>query len=327
MGKISSGIWEKIKANQELPLIGENTPNHGNGYHDAISWVVFAESHSIEYYTNTFYNIYLRDLGLAANPNLRKEKIGDGFQVSNCSDGYLNTLVKYFCENDYRQSIDESLYKLGEWANTLCNFGRIIFEIIGWYDNKDSQFYAFELRCLDNEYCTVNKDHIIFEAPLNESVQETKKVIIPIEKIIVIDFPQALGGYKGFQVKVDEVLNLGERNKYFSAPFTAMEKVEKWDQEFNRLISDWGNNRVEGCTDYYKMLNQFRFHYTALLCMNEVINGFRALIQYLNTKFSENAILKFDINRYSPEYFKDVQRKWEQSDISYKEAKDFLYGF
>ena len=330
MVKISEEVWKKILENQQFPLIGSNEPNDGNGFNDRISWRIgFRPQKDIsnEKYSNTFFSIYLRDLGLIMNPNLhdKKDSFENGLKLKNCTKNYHNTFLKYFSDRHYR--FNDILYQLSHWAEYFSITGRLIFEIIGWYDNETKQFYAFELNRLDNEYCKVGKEFVIYEAPfdLDKNKEIFKRVKIPITKCIIIDFPNEFSGYKGFNKKGKQVLSLGQQFILTSDPKENLDHSKHWDKEFNKIISNWGGSmRQENITEYYQELNAFRFTYLARLCTLKLINGLKQLINYLNIALGEEAELDLNIQEYDMQYFRDIQHKWEIGELSFKDANKFL---
>ena len=331
MVPISEDTWKEILNNQKFQLIGENQPNEGNGYHDGISWrIPFCPKKEFdeEFYYSSFYSIYLRDLGLFINPSLsRKDKFEKGLKISNCSQNYYNTLLKYLSNDDYSYRSGDLLHKLGEWGEYFSRNGRMIFEIIGWYDNKSSQFYGFSLNQLDIDYCEISRNYVIYNAPfeLVGGKEILKKVKIPKDKCIIIDFPSELGGYKGFIQKVKQIKKLGSKINYSENPGNSLAHLKNWDKQFNRIVSDWGaSNKVEDITEFYQELSALRFTYMAISCTHEILNGLNQLIDYLNIKLNENSILELNIQQYDKKYFKNMQDKWMLGELSFKEANELL---
>ncbi|OFY89697.1 MAG: hypothetical protein A2266_04030 [Bacteroidetes bacterium RIFOXYA12_FULL_40_10] len=327
----SEEIWNEILNNQSRELIGTNEPNNGNGYHDGISWRIPFRPHmnfDDDFHGSTFYSIYLRDLGLHVDPSLsKKEKFETGFSIENSSKNYLNTFIKYFTANNYHYRSGNILRKLGEWGKSLCYDGRLIFEIIGWYDNNSNQFYAFQLNHLNNNFCKVNNNTIVYNAPykLEGNKELYKKVKIPKSKCVIIEFPCELGGYKGYSRKVKAIKKLGSKFSYSENPGSNLNHMKNWDKQFNRIVSDWGaSNKIEDVTEFYQELSALRFSYTGICCMHEVINGLNQLIEYLNSKLKENARVDFNIPIYDKENFKENQNKWLNGELSFKEANELI---
>jgi hypothetical protein len=329
MEPISKETWEEIISNQNHSLIGTNIPKQGNGYHDGISWRIpfrVNKNRNEELYNSSFFNVYLRDLSNFINPSYsRKNKFREGLKVNKCSKNYLNTLKKYFGgDNYYSENI---LHELGEWSRRLIYKGRVIFEIVGWYDNDSNQFYGFQLYLLDNDYCKIGSKNVIFRAPIseNDGELEYKKVKIPKGKCIIIEFPKFHGGYNGYKKKIKKVLNLGSQFNFSLDSNTSLTHMKNWDKNINKISSDWGtyNSNLDH-TEFYKEYSAFKFIKTAVLCTHEIIGGFRFLINYLNKKLSEEAILEFNIKEYSLDYFEEMERKWMNGNLSFKEANEFL---
>lgn len=277
------------------------------------------------------HNIYLRDLGLNADLGLRDRKIGDGFGIINCTENYKIILSEGLNRGKQWGHRTDILHEIGYWAKAVCEDGRVIFEIVSIFDNQSHHFVGFLLRHLDNSFCKIKNGHVIFEAPFadDDRIKNTKKVKIPLTKCIVIDFPQEKGGYKGFLRKVSQVLALGEQFERFNLQNSSasLERIQKWDREFKRITSDWGNNHLDDCNDYYQLMSLFRFNYTALLCTVQAMNEFRKLLLYLNGKLNESAELVFTVDRYNTTHFLRIQQEWANGKMSYKNARDFLYYF
>lgn len=327
----SEEIWNEILSNQSRELIGTDEPNKGNGYHDGISWrIPFNPQVNFDddFRRSTFYSIYLRDLGLHIDPSLSKKgKFETGLRIENCSENFSNTFIKYFTVNDYDYRSGNYLRKLGKWGKHLCYDGRLIFEIIGWYDNNSTQFYAFQLNRLNINYCKVKKNNIVFNAPykLDGDKELNKKVKIPKSKCIIIEFPEELGGYKGYLKKVKEVKKLGNKFSYSENPGDNLNHMKNWDKQFNKIVADWGaSNKIEDVTEFYQELSALRFSYTGICCLHEVINGLTQLIEYLNIKLKENAKVDFDIPMYEKQNVKEYQDKWLNGELSFKEANELI---
>jgi len=330
MAPISEDTWAKILNNQKLPLIGTNEPENGNGYHDGISWRFGfrpQKQYDDELFSSTFYTIYLRDLGLFINPNLsKKQKFESGLKIIGCSDNYYNTFIKYFTNEKYYRH-EDLLNQLGNWGEDLSYHGRLIFEIIGWYDNKSSQLYGYNLNRLDIDYCEIKKTHIVYNAPfeLQANKEIFKKVKIPKNKCIIIEFPNELGGYDGFEKKVKAIKKLGSKFTYSHNPGSSLGHWKNWDKQFNKIVSDWGaSSKIEDVTEFYYELSALRFTYMVILCTHELINGLQQLISFLNRNLTENASVEFTIVQYDIEHFRGLLKKWLQGELSFKEANELL---
>lgn len=326
----SEELWKEILNNQNYELIGGTNPNTGNGFHDGISWRIPFQQQVFKaegVRKNTFHSFYLRDLGHLINPNFsKKDKFEKGLSIENCSSNYYNTFLKYFVGERY-DYMGNLLRRLGEWGNWLSHDGRLIFEIIGWHDNESAQFYAFQLNKLDTNYCKVTKKSIVYNAPykLEDNKEIFKKVNIPRNKCIIIEFPNELGGYKGFLSKAMEINSLG--NKFLSSnnPDANLNHMNKWHKHFNKIVSDWGAHyQRENITEFYQELCALRLTYTVICCTHEIINGLSQLIEYLNDQLNENARVNFNIPIYDKKDFKVLQNKWMSGELSFKEIKDII---
>lgn len=300
-----------------------------NSYTDSISWRIWPHpsSHAREM-TNSMRSVYLRDLGRNADIGLRYRKIGDGFGISNCTENYKAILFEGLNRGTQWGHRVDILHEVGDLAKDVCEDGRVIFEIVSIFNKESDQLVGFMLRHLDNSCCKKNNRHVVFQAPFTDDnkITKTKKVKIPLSKCIAIDFPEEKGGYKGFRRKVSQVLALGEQFEPFNPenPTASLERTKKWEREFKRITSDWGNNHLDDCNDYYQMMSLFKFNHTALLCTDQAMNEFKRLIAYLNDKLNESAELIFTVDRYNATRFLDIQQKWANGNMSYKDARDFL---
>jgi hypothetical protein len=338
MEQISEEIWTQILNNQRLPLIGTNEPNNGNGYHDGISWQVpfhspiFKHKNNEELYYNTFRTIYLRDLGNDINfgEYLQKNQFKDGLKIINCSDNYKNTLEKYLSvENHYR---NDFFHELSEWGKIFAYKGRLIFEIISWFDNLTNQFYAFQLRRLDIDYCKVKKNYVVYKTPFKQKGDKTifNQVQIPKNKCVIIDFPSEYGGYKIFVKKDKSIMKLGNQFGCKTNPYDVNKKfaeIKNWNKQYHKIISGWGSTaftQIEDVSEFYKESLIFRNKYLIVCCTHEILNGLQQLVNHLNEKLCENATIEFTVQQYDKNYFKSVENKWLKGKLSFKEANEFL---
>lgn len=329
MAPISKDTWKEILRNQKLPLIGTKEPHNGNGYHNRISWSVtyrWNNEDQQELYDNTFFNVNLRDLGYAVNLSLKDEdKIIKGLNLKSCTKEYKETFFKYFGRDRFYN--DNLLDELGRWGEGLCYTGRLIFEIVGWFDNDSGQFYGYMLHLLENRFCKIRSKNVIYKAPVetNEGNVKFKKVNIPISKCIIINFPSEYGGYKGFWKKINEITKLGEQFLITPNAKANIEHTSVWNKKFNKIVSNWGfyNNQVEA-TEFYKEYCAFRYKRIVILCTHELIKGLKTLIIFLNKKLQEDAILEFDLKEYDINYFNTMEQKWSNGELSFKEANSYL---
>jgi hypothetical protein len=332
MAPISEETWKRILTNQGFPLEGSNEPNNGNGFHDGISWRIrFRPKKQVneDFLSSTFFTIYLRDLGLRMNPDLlsRKELFEKGLVIKNCSKNYLKTFSKYLANSsNYRYG--DLLHQLGEWSEFLSRYGRLIYEIVGWYDNDSSQFYAYNLNLLDNEYCKISSNYVTYNAPFDldkDNNEIFKKVVIPKSKCLIIEFPHEFGGYNGFKKKFQKIIKLGPQHDFSLNSSDSLTHWKNWDKRFNKIVSDWGaSNKQENITEFYQELNAFRFTYLARLCTLELIGGLKQLICYLNIKLKEDAIIELNLQQYDILYYKEMWKKFVNGDLNFKEANEFL---
>lgn len=331
MEEISEEIWKKILNRQNFPLIGTIEPNNGNGYHDGLSWYTpFVKERENESF-NEFRTIYLRDLSNELHSIFRsKNKFVEALDIKECSENYKKTFEKYISVDEFQRN--KISYQLGDWGRYLGYKGRLIFEIVGWQDNNTNQFYAFELKRLDTDYCKLRSNHITYNAPFEQKGDKIifRKVRIPKYKCIVIDFPNEFGGYKGFINKDKQVLSLGNRYKFDINPQNLQKNYEsniEWDKKYHKIIADWGTSpftTIDDVSEFYKELNFFKYRYLVICCTHEIINGLKQLIDYLNRKLLENAEVEFKVKEYDKDYFKSMKNKFVAGELSFKEANEFL---
>jgi len=325
MAPLSEDIWKEIKSNQVLPLMGSAIPAEGNGFHDTISWRVNFQnfrSENDELHSSWFHMVYLRDLSNYMNPSYTIQRSGSpSIEITNCTNHFSATLLRYFNSGNSSRSLD-FLSEIGRWAKYLCHDGRLIFEIVGWYDNDSKQFYGFELLRLPSEFCQLKKNHVIFSAPKeNNKIGEVK---IPIEKCVIIEFPKELGGFKGYKKVEKKILKLGSRHGKSSDPTANMEYSKSWEQNFNKILIDWGNNNsADNTTEFYQTYTKLKFKHTSALCLHEVVEGFGKLVDFLNNKFKEKAKVEFEYTKFDLIQCKKKKNDWLKGKLSVKEAIDF----
>lgn len=326
MVPISKDTWEEIISNQKLPLTDTTEPKSGNGYHDGISFG--KPFQNLQRQNNLHYNSnselgYFKLLGNRLNPIIiQNNSYTKGYKIKNYSENYKNTLLKYFANENYFRKGD-SVPDLYEWGQKLSLDGRVIFEIIGWFDSKSSQFYAFKLNPLDINHCKITKKDIIYKVPFKSKGEKdiSRKVKIPKSKCIIIDFPQELGGYEGFTQKIKRIKNLGNKFECFDNINEQINYTKNWKKQFNKIVSNWGNpQNIEDCTSFYQELSLLKFKYMTILCTHELINGLKQLINYLNINFKEEASLELDAQHYDKDKYKEMIIKWMNGKLSFKEA-------
>jgi len=121
----SEEIWNEILSNQSRELIGTNEPNNGNGYHDGISWrIPFRPQMKFddEFRRSPFYSIYLRDLGLRADPSLSKKgEFETGLRIGNCSKNFSKSLFKFFVKAYQLKQYKPSFHWFPCLLHSLCS--------------------------------------------------------------------------------------------------------------------------------------------------------------------------------------------------------------
>ncbi len=173
----------------------------------------------------------------------------------------------------------------------------------------------------------MRRNDIIYNAPyeLDGDKEVIKRVKIPKSKCVIIEFPNELGGYKGYNKKIKEVKKLGSKFKYSENPGANIKHMKNWDKQFNKIVSDWGaSNKIEDVTEFYQELSALKFRYLVICCTHEIVNGLKQLIGYLNIKLNENAEIEFNTQLFNKEYFKDIQKKWMNGELSFEETNKYL---
>jgi hypothetical protein len=331
MEKVSEEEWKEILNNQKLPLFGTNLPHEGNGYNDGVSFQIpydLIHGANSDIYTNVLFSNYFSDLHLYLDPSYsRHEKFEKGLLIKNCTSDYLKTLQLYILRTSDYGFRDKVLKALGQWGYDLLYYGIVILEFVSWYDNDSNQFYGFELRKLNSDFCTIKKKHIVYNAPYfnEERIAATKEVLIPIKKCIIIEFPKELGGYKNHQKVVREVLKLGSQFTSIDSPVEMINHSKNWDKKYNKILAPWGTlKRIDNITEFYAECNYFKFMQTVVLCTHSLIDGLKGVVNLLNERLKEEATVEFYIQRYDIAYFREMQSKWMKGELSFKEANEFL---
>jgi hypothetical protein len=235
-------------------------------------------------------------------------------KITQCSDNYKSTFEKFISKDSYYRN--DFVNELGEWGTYFAYKGRVIFEIVGWYDNNTNQFYGFDLRRLDTDYCKVTNNYVIYDAPYEQKGDKiiNREIKIPKGKCVVIDFPEEFRGYKGFVDKDKLILKLGNRYKFDINPQNLQKNFEsnkEWDKQYHKIISDWGTSaftQIDDVSEFYKELNLFKYRHLVICCIHEIINGLKQLIEYLNKKLLENAEVEFSVKEYEKGYFMSIEK-------------------
>ena len=334
----SEEVWLRRLHNQSHSLIGTNSAGEGNGYHDRISFdVPHGYGRDSSKYNHWLHTVYFRDLINDLNPGLaywRDKKRGEKlFTIDNCSDNFKNTFFKYV-SNGKSWHRDEFLDEIGNWGRWLVHQGRLIFEMVNWYDNTTNEFYAFELKILDDEYCTIKKDKIIFKAPfpVNENQAQEKIIEIPKEKCIIMEWHNELGGYSFYKKNTEKVLSLGENHSSISTmsdwswnPDKELNRMKRWDENFNMLTSVWGtNNPLNNTTDYYQYYTRLKFKGTSIYLMQCLSNGIEQILNRLNKTLNEKSILKVSDEDYNESKYLQTKSKWAEGKMTFKQLSQYL---
>lgn len=330
-------LWERRLFLQKFPLIGDSTPGQGNGFHDRVSFdVPYHLKYRKKHYDpqNELYSIYFRDLANFLNPQYRKDRgksYNDALKLLNCSENYKNTLMKYLGSSN-RWRDEGFLDVLGKWGDSLLYHGKVIIEFVSWYDNQSKDFYAFELENVDVDHTQSRSQYIRFIAPYQDEHGQTaeKKVDIPLSKCVIIQWPQALGGYSNYLKKVESVLSIGSKLSPLNTlenydPAKSLARMKEWDIKFNKYIYEWGaTNPLKETTEFFKEDNFFTLKETLIHCNTALIDGLSQIVSILNKKLNENARLEFSHPEYDLKKCIENRDKWNKGEMSFKEANEFL---
>lgn len=330
MGNESDEQWGKRLFNQRYELIGSTVPGDGNGFHDRISFDMRHNVHSRrdERYDHWLYIVYFRDLLNSFDPQLRgRVNPGLDYELINCTENYANTIKKYIAGRGYhyRSEILDFLSHLSKW---LINDGKVILEFVSWFDNDDRTFYAFELKKLPLRNVKERRRFILYEG--EDESGTLKKVKIPKEKCIVINWPRELGGYKSYTNTVEKILKLGAKlpsieDTISLEPGKILARGKRWDESFNRYVSPWGMLHPDkDLTEFYKEYNYLKIRKTGILCMSSLHDGLDQVVRKLNTALQENASIVEKSDYYSITKHTKINTQWMQGEISFPTANEYL---
>ncbi|NOT73412.1 MAG: hypothetical protein HOP08_00690 [Cyclobacteriaceae bacterium] len=322
--------WKRRILNQQFPLIGSNLPGEGNGYHDRVSFDLNynQSTNSDDRYNHWVYFVYFRDLINSFDPELRQrfhENVN--FDLINCSENYRDTFKRYIAGQKYHYQ-GEILDAFSTLLKLLIQHGRIILEFVSWFDNETSDVYGFELKILPFKNTIIRNKNVQFEGIDRDGT--TRKVKIPKNKCIVIDWPKKLGGYKGFSETINKVLSLGPKTPPISDvatlnPGTILARNKKWEEEFNRLLAKWGLTSVPNdLTEFYKEYNNLKIRSTGILCIEAILVGLNQVVQKLNIVLGEQASLVETSDFYCSVKHEKITQQWLNGTISFTTANSHL---
>lgn len=330
MAKESNDIWKKRIASQRFELIGSTVPGEGNGYHDRISFDLHPSTwrEQDKKYDHWLYTVYFRDLRGSFDPQLRN-RLNENldFTLDNCSENYLRTFNKYIAGGGYhyRSEILDLLSNLSKW---LIYDGKVILEFVSWLDNENKEFYAFELKHLRFKNIQEKRRYIIYKGQDEGGL--IKKVKIPKEKCIVINWPASLGGFKAYQRTVGKILKLGSKLPPMEdvatlEPGKILARGKVWDDQFNRLVAPWGmTNPDKDLTEFYKEYNFLKVRRTGILCMEVIQEGLNQIVKKLNAFLNEDAKVTIKSDYYSIKKYNDISSQWMNGEISFPKANAYL---
>lgn len=333
-------LWEKRRELQKWDLIGGTSPaEEGNGYHDRLSFDFYANSllksnENVLTRTEEF-SYYFNNLASNVNPSYFSD-FGREFQKSikldSCSEGYRATFYKYLggANNQYNKGISETL---GRWGSQMVYNGRVILEFVSWKDRKNDIFYGFELKRLRPECSKMSFKNVQYGGIfLDSEGKKFKKVVsIPKDKCIIIQWPKELGGYTQFKKTSEKIKTLGNKHDSVSELVVnnqaglAIEKMKEWEVLFASHVSDWGtNNPHNNLTEFFRMLQFFRYKETLIHCLNALICGLQQVVTILNGKFEEQAILTFTNDVLNISNLRKMKKKWIDGELSFTDANSYL---
>lgn len=331
----SPGLWQERLKNQQHALIGSAVPGDGNGYFDRISPEL--PYHRLQDLADPFrgywlYIVYFRDLAYHLNPSYGrdKEQLKTNFYLTQASENFKNTFMRYLNKYEPLYRID-LLSILGDWAQRLINDGRVVFEFVSWFDNESGVFYGYELELLDNRFYQDMGDHFIYDVPqeLEDDRLENQQFNIPKSKCIIIDWPEAYGGYQNFLDTVKTVQDLGDINDSFAAlldePGKLISSKKNWEIDFEKALIQWGTTKPnEQTTDYYQEWSWFNYKRTVVHCMHSLVGGMQQIVNILNEKLGENVVFNCDAPKYDLHILNENYEKWTHGGLSFKEANAYL---
>ena len=335
MAEPSQDLWKIRLDRQKWPLIGSNIPGDGNGYNDQLSFEL--PHHRLRHDDDPYrgfwlYTFYFQHLSAFLSPSFGNGKkfIAEGLSVDGCSENYLRTFFRYLDPyNDWRM-IDLGR-ELGDWSERLVYNGRLIFEFVSWFDNKQGIFYGYQLQYLPSERCEVNDDFVIFTGPeeLEDGTLQEKTVEIPRAKCIIIEWPNERGGFKGYTDTVQKVLKMGDIHgnwkDLMDEPGKLMENTTNWEFAFEKALSHWGTHSPnELTTEFYKESVFFTYKGTLIYCLLSCINGFEQIFAILNQQLDENGKVVFKHPLVDTAKLSDLEKRWRDGNLSFKEANEFL---
>jgi len=330
-------LWKIRVTNQESFSLGSSSYNDiGIGFNDRL---LFNVPHNLlrqkenKKYDHWLYSVYFRDISNYLNPSYRnnKSKFEQSIKLSNCTEYFKKTFFKYI-DNSARWDRNNLLEVLGNWGNKLLNYGQVINEFVGWYDNDTKDCFAYQIEPIEVSYCQISKDKYEFKAPklIEGNKTKIKIVEIPIGKCIVITWPKELGGISRYQEKTNTILALGNKipsmeESIRMQPGEMVRNAKEWEMNFDRLISEWGNNHPnEETTPFYKEYNYFLLKGTLIYCTHAIIDGLKQIIAILNNKFGEEGILSFQDDDFNIDKYIDCKSKFLSGKMSFTQANEYL---
>lgn len=328
-------LWKIRLDRQQWPLIGSNIPGDGNGYNDQLSFELphhRLRNEDDPYRGFWLYTYYFQNLSAFLNPSFGNGKkfIAEGLRVDGCTENYLRTFFRYLDPyNDWRR-IDLGR-ELGDWSERLVSNGRVIFEFVSWFDNEDDIFYGYQLQYLPSDRCKVNQEFVIFTGPeeLEDGTLQERTITIPRSKCIVIEWPKERGGYNGYTETVQNVLAMGDIHgnwkNLMDEPGKIMENTTNWEFAFEKALAHWGTHSPNKLTtEFYKESVFFTYKGTLIYCLLSCINGFEQIFALLNEQLNEQARIVFNHQLADAGKLSELQKRWHEGDLSFKEANKFL---
>jgi len=330
-------LWIKRLTNQKSFSLGSPSFNNSQvGFNDRLSFDVprnHLRKNENTKYDHWLYAVYFRDISNYLNPSYRNSKLKfeQSIKLSNCTKYFKETFYKYI-DNSSRWDRNNLLEVLGNWGNKLLLYGQVLNELVGWYGNDSNDCFAYEIEPLELSFCNFSKDIIEFKAPKlkDDHKSEISIANIPVNKCIIITWPKELGGVLKYQEKTNAILALGNKIPSIDEsvklqPGEMVRKAKAWEMDFDRLISEWGNNHPnEETTAFYKEYNYFLLKGTLIYCTHAIIGGLKQIVSILNTKFGEEAMLSFEDDDFSIEKYLDYRDKFLAGKLSFTEANEYL---
>jgi len=193
-------------------------------------------------------------------------------------------------------------------ANQIVHHGYIILELVRYQDFDDTEHFKLE-NVLSSEFVE-EKDHIVQVIPKNnvilfneegEQFDESKPILIPKSKCLIIEFPEALGGRLAYKKFLDDFESFGKLSpmmNYFNNTLSGQPGYDLTEHQRLHLLELWKMSRI------------FKWHHRSN-SENE-FSGFYYIYRYLNfikLKMILRDYLVEQLSRFIAEFSEHVNKK------------------